>query len=304
MPELPEVETVVGDLRKELHLSDTYDFSTNPNLSSYPEVSKVFVYSKKLRWDIPSLDHLVGKHILSLSRRGKYILIQFEDGKLIVHLGMTGVLHWGEEEPSKHTHVDIVLRVPQHQAPTTKNKFEVKTLRYTDPRRFGLVVWEPKGEIHKVLQSMGPEPLENWDWTDLKTSLSGKKIAIKKAIMDNTVVVGVGNIYASEALHVANIHPQTLTSSLSDKNIQALHQGIIEVLKKGIQHRGASIRDYQHVDGSRGQMSDHLLVYGRTGLKCRRCSTNICSEMMGGRNTFFCPFCQKQPTKKQKETRK
>ena len=297
MPELPEVETVVTALRQDLGLLEVpMGILSSPllvsNTKNLPVITKVTPYSEKLRYPIPSLDHLVGKHILSLNRRGKYILIGFEHGTLIIHLGMTGVLHWLNALPAKHHHIDFVISLPQTG--------DTKTLRYTDPRRFGMVLWEEKGEQHKLLQVMGPEPLDNWHWQDLKDALSNKKIAIKKAIMDNAVVVGVGNIYASEALHRSGINPHELTVFLSDTHIQRLHQSIIFSLQKGIEQKGASIKNYQHIDGSLGQMSNFLLVYGRQQLPCYTCQTPIVSEMIGGRNTFYCPQCQKLSSKTKK----
>lgn len=271
MPELPEVETVVRAL--------------DPKLVGKRFLGQT-VYQGKLREKVAEIKHLIGKPVLKVSRRSKYILVHFETGTLIIHLGMTGVLHWATNERGKHDHVDFLF---------ADECGETEILRYTDPRRFGMILWQEGSSPHRLLTHLGPEPLEQWDVNAFYNSIKHRKVDIKKLIMDNRLVVGVGNIYASESLFQARIHPQTPGDRLSKKQAARLHAEIIHALEKGILHQGASIRNYRHTDGSKGEMSLHLHVYGRKGKPCDVCQTAIESVILGGRNTFYCPKCQKRP---------
>lgn len=275
MPELPEVETVVRELAPEIKGS---------------KVVRISVLQPKLRKTIPDLSFLHGEKILSVKRRAKYILIQFQTGNLISHLGMTGKWVWrNPEEEQKHDHVKIDIETERGLR---------KTLVYNDVRRFGLLFWEPQGKEGEWRKALGPEPLEKWNVEDLIKVLSKTKTAIKKAIMDNRTVVGVGNIYASEALYMAKIHPEKPSQELTKDEAVRLHSTIISVLEKGIRAKGASIRNYRRTEDNEGEMNLELHVYGQKGKQCPEpyCNDVVTSKILGGRSTFWCPSCQALPT--------
>lgn len=265
MPELPEIETIKNKLI--------------PDLVGRKIVrSKAYRYN--LRYPIADVSKLNGEKINGVSRRGKYLMIHTKKGDIIIHLGMTGSLKWSGGDAGKHEHFEIELD-------------NGKTLRLEDARRFGCVLFQDKNTTHKILSNMGYEPLDSsFTYEKLMEKLENKKTPIKNAIMDSKVVVGVGNIYANEALFHSRINPKTPCLKLSDEKWRKLHGAILHVLNEGIKLGGASIKDYQHPDGGSGGFIDTVYVYSRAGERCRVCGTEIKSGMMGQRNTFWCDVCQ------------
>lgn len=268
MPELPEIETVARSLR--------------PKLTGSRLVGAI-ARREGLREPFPDFsEEPVGQVVLSVSRRSKYLLIEFETGTLLVHLGMSGHLRWLEkDEPAgKHDHLDLI--------------FQKGRVRLNDPRRFGTVLWQPKGEVHKALSKLGPEPLENgFDAKVLHDRLSGRATPIKVAVMDAGIVVGVGNIYATEALFRAGIDPRKPAGRVSLPRCELLVGHIRDVLNEGIAKGGSTLRDFHGVEGETGTFSAGVDVYGRAGMPCHRCKTTLRTVRLGGRASVFCPTCQK-----------
>ncbi len=271
MPELPEVETTLRGIAP--HLQDQ-------------GISNVIIRNANLRWPIPrDLPELLRGHtVRNLQRRAKYLLIAFDHGTLILHLGMSGSLrilpHGTPAE--KHDHFDLVLA-------------NGKLLRLRDPRRFGAVLWHA-GDVsqHPLLTQLGPEPLSSgFDADYFYLATRSRSAAIKLVIMDNHLVVGVGNIYANEALFRAGIRPQLSANKLSKPRCARLVQTIQEVLREAIQKGGSSLRDFIHSDGSSGYFQQHYFVYGRTGEACRHCGMPIRQIKQGQRSSFYCTGCQK-----------
>jgi formamidopyrimidine-DNA glycosylase len=219
-----------------------------------------------------------------LRRRAKYLLLEFDHGTLILHLGMSGSLRIQPvgTPVEKHDHFDLVMSNGQ-------------LLRLRDPRRFGAVLWH-EGDIarHALFKHLGPEPLEPaFDGAHLYRATRARSAAIKLAIMDNHLVVGVGNIYANEALFRAGIRPQLAANKLSQPRCKRLAQTIVEVLQDAIRQGGSTLRDFVHSDGSSGYFQQSYFVYGRTGEPCRVCGTAIKQIKQGQRSSFFCPVCQR-----------
>lgn len=271
MPELPEVETTLRGIA--------------PHLTGQP-VHDVIIRTPKLRWPIPAnLPRLLhGQTIRQLRRRAKYLLLAFDHGTLILHLGMSGSLriHAAHVPAERHDHFDLVL----HNG---------CVLRLRDPRRFGAVLWH-EGDIaqHPLLAVLGPEPLaKDFDGEHLYRATRTRSAAIKLVIMDSHLVVGVGNIYANEALFRAGIRPQLAAGRLSLPRCRLLAQAIKDVLRAAIRKGGSTLRDFVHSDGSSGYFQQHYFVYGRTGEPCRRCGTPIRQLRQGQRSTFYCPQCQR-----------
>lgn len=281
MPELPEVETVLRSLK--------------PVLEGR-RIVEVRVLSPKLRTAIPKkkIEALIGQGIISGERRAKYMLWNFENGQTLVsHLGMSGVFRLrpraetktAKFTPEKHDHVWLRLD-------------DGAELVYRDPRRFGVldvVAAEGLSEC-AYLKNLGPEPLDKkFSAAVLHRALDGKKQAIKQAIMDQRVVVGVGNIYASEALYDARIHPERAAGSLTMGECTALVQAIKAILKSAIADGGSTLRDYRQIGGERGYFQTKFNVYDREGEFCpdKSCSCHkkggIKRLVQGGRSTFFCP---------------
>ncbi|USD65144.1 bifunctional DNA-formamidopyrimidine glycosylase/DNA-(apurinic or apyrimidinic site) lyase [Vibrio sp. SCSIO 43136] len=269
MPELPEVE--VSRL------------GITPHLQGHT-IQSITVRQPKLRWAVPAeLQKLVGEKILGISRRAKYLLIETEKGSAIVHLGMSGSLRVLDAfiEPNKHDHVDLVLS-------------NGKVLRYNDPRRFGAWLYQAPQADHQVFATLGPEPLtDEFCAATLIDKAKNKRVAIKQLIMDNKVVVGVGNIYANEALFSSGIHPQTPAGKVTDSQLSALTDEIKKVLSKAIEQGGTTLKDFNQADGKPGYFAQELLVYGRAGEPCLVCHDTIQEAKVGQRNTFFCSTCQK-----------
>ncbi|HEX5339498.1 MAG TPA: bifunctional DNA-formamidopyrimidine glycosylase/DNA-(apurinic or apyrimidinic site) lyase [Gammaproteobacteria bacterium] len=270
MPELPEVETTRRGIEPALrgHL-----------------VAAVTVRNKQLRWPVPRalIATLPGQRIASVTRRGKYLLLHTAAGTAILHLGMSGSLRiLPTGTPAlKHDHVDIVL----------DNEY---LLRLRDPRRFGALLWTTRDPLsHKLLKTLGPEPLENgFDGDYLFAKSRHRKVAVKHFIMDSHVVVGIGNIYASESLFLAGIHPERAAGHISEARCATLAKSIRKILTAAIKAGGTTLRDFVREDGAPGYFRQHLRVYGREGQPCERCGTTIAARVTGQRSTYYCPHCQ------------
>lgn len=272
MPELPEVETVRRGL-EEL-------------LKEHPALTKIELKRKDLRDPIPvkKVQSLVGQKILRIERRAKYLLLKTPQGSLLSHLGMTGT--WraapsGEERD--HDHIYLYF----------SNGLR---LAYRDPRRFGCFDFVAPGQesSHAKLKSLGYEPLAaSFTGEVLWKKLRGKMLAIKVAIMDQKIVVGVGNIYASEALFRAGIRPSTKSVKVSHEKCERLVKAIKEVLTEAVAAGGSSISDYAQASGERGDFQNCFRVYGREGELCLVCNTPISAQVLGMRSTYWCSSCQK-----------
>ncbi len=217
-----------------------------------------------------------------MQRRAKYLLFQFETGNLILHLGMSGSLRVIPTvlPPRAHDHLDLV--------------FDEHCLRFRDPRRFGLLDWTDRPlENHPLLKQLGPEPFDDLftgDW--LRQRAQGRRLAVKPFIMDQKIVVGVGNIYANEALFRAGIHPGRAAGKISLARYRQLADAIREVLTQAIAAGGTTLKDFTRSDGRPGYFSQSLAVYGRRGQPCLRCGTPIRQQRQGQRSTWYCPRCQ------------
>ena len=270
MPELPEVETTRRGIA--------------PSLAGR-RVAEVIVRDRRLRWPVPrGLEKkLEGQRVLGVRRRAKYLLIDAEGGTLIAHLGMSGSLRMLDRNAPliAHDHVDIVLD-------------SGRCLRFNDPRRFGCLLWtNGAAERHPLLASLGPEPLEQgFDGAYLWRRARGRRVAIKLFVMNAQVVVGVGNIYASEALFRAGIRPSTPAHRVSRARMEALAAAITAVLGEAIRVGGTTLRDYVNPDGLPGYFRQKLFVYERAGEPCRRCRAPIRHSVQGQRSTYYCPVCQ------------
>jgi len=269
MPELPEVETICRGITP---------YIVNQTVSS------VIVRNYRLRQPIANdfIDVLTGAVLQSPSRRAKYLLIPSSKQTLICHLGMSGKLCVvkSDVEPLKHSHVDINLESGY-------------TLRYTDPRRFGLLVLTNDPYTHPLLSSLGLEPLSNDFTGDYLYQKSRKRsMPIKNFIMTNQIVVGIGNIYATESLFAAKIHPQKPANQLTLQQYYDLETAIKMILHKSITAGGTTLRDYVQADGKLGYFAQKLLVYGKAGKPCPICQTTLEQVKIGGRSSVFCPQCQ------------
>ena len=270
MPELPEVET------------------TRRGIAPYLEgvrVSRVIVRERRLRWPIPEdLDvRLSGQCFVQVQRRAKYLLLGAENGTLISHLGMSGNLRLVPcgTPAAKHEHVDIELE-------------SGLALRYTDPRRFGALLWSSDPLNHQLLRNLGPEPLtDEFAGQRLYSCSRGRSMAVKPFIMDNAVVVGVGNIYASEALFAAGIDPRREAGSISRARYALLADEIKRILGHAIQRGGTTLRDFVGGDGQPGYFQQELFVYGRGGEFCKNCGGSLREIRLGQRSSVYCPRCQR-----------
>lgn len=268
MPELPEVETTKNGLLP---------------LIKHQAVLKSIRHRDNLRWEIPAHlpTTLVNQVILDIHRRGKYLLIRFNVGTLIIHLGMSGSIKViNSNEPLlKHDHFELILKNGQ-------------SMRLNDPRRFGAVLFS-KDNSHPLLDSLGVEPLEaDFDDQFLYARSRNKQQNIKAFIMDSKVVVGVGNIYACESLFACGIDPQRKAGSVSKKLYQELTQHIKNILSMAIKAGGTTLKDFSQVDGSPGYFTQTLSVYGREGKSCNTCDGKISRTIQNQRSTFYCKFCQ------------
>ncbi len=271
MPELPEVETT----RR----------GSAPHVVGR-RVARLSVYDSRLRWPVPAdlADRLVGRTIEGLDRRSKYLLFRIGADTLLVHLGMTGSLRVHRRAPplQKHDHVDIALD-------------DGTVLRYHDPRRFGAMLWVPApAAAHPLLARLGPEPFDAaFDAAGFRRATRARTAAIKLVLMDNGVVVGVGNIYANEALFRAGIRPTTPARRVSQPRLARLVDAVRAVLTEAIAKGGSTLRDYVDARGEPGYFQLDYYVYGREGEPCRVCTTPIRMRRLGARASFYCPRCQK-----------
>lgn len=269
MPELPEVE--VSRLGITPHIYQQ-------------TVKNVNIYNGSLRWPVPEqVKLLAGQHILGVERRAKYLLLNTNAGTAILHLGMSGKLRVVDKSVplEKHDHIELEFA-------------NGKVLRMNDPRRFGAFLWQKNGEQHELLSKLGPEPLTD-DFDDNRLyKLSRKRTgAVKNFIMDNHIVVGVGNIYANESLFKAGIDPRKPAGKVSKTKYQRLTQEIKLTLARAIEQGGTTLKDFTQSDGKPGYFAQELLVYGRAGEPCVTCGEPLLEEKIGQRATVFCQYCQK-----------
>jgi formamidopyrimidine-DNA glycosylase len=271
MPELPEVEITRRGL---LPLIDQ-------------TVKNVVIRNYSMRWPIPAHlpETIKNQKLVGLTRRAKYILANFENGTLLLHLGMSGRISLLDRNypPEKHDHFDIEF-------------FDNQVLRLRDPRRFGAVLWaglEPSK--HELLGVLGPEPLEEvFNAKYLHKNIRTRSTAIKTTIMDSHLVVGVGNIYASESLFRARINPQLPANELTLAKCEKLVKEIKATLYDALNAGGSSLRDFFGTDGNPGYFQQEYYVYGRTGELCKVCGKAIKTVRLGQRSTFYCAYCQKK----------
>ncbi|OQY20627.1 MAG: DNA-formamidopyrimidine glycosylase [Desulfobacteraceae bacterium 4572_35.1] len=273
MPELPEVETVRAGL---------------VDLLVQQTISSVKIYQGKLRYPVPEQlsSILFQQKVLSFERRAKYLLLRVATGTVIIHLGMSGSLLWQEKTQAakKHDHVDLLFE-------------NGGCLRYHDPRRFGLVLWHPGDQPlqHRLLNKLGPEPLASEFNAQYLYDISRtKKRPIKTFLMDSHVVVGVGNIYANEALFQAGIHPECAAGALSFSTCERLVKIVQDVLRAAIRAGGTTLQDFVNGHGAPGYFQQQLFVYGREGQPCLKCGTLLIKKRIGQRSAFFCFNCQPQ----------
>jgi formamidopyrimidine-DNA glycosylase len=274
VPELPEVETVVRDLRP-LLIGRTF--------------ARIEVGKKTLRrkWSRSWGAQLLGKRVAAIQRRGKWILIDLGEPWLLVHLGMTGQFTVAAAELPRGTHTHLVFTLDND-----------RQLRFRDIRRFGSVTLYPTREqldAFFVENGLGPEPFDV-DPQSWRLSLRNTRRNLKATLLDQTIVAGVGNIYADESLFEAKLHPATLAERMTPRQAETLRNAVVKVLRRAIEQRGSSIRDYVGGAGLKGQFQEEFRVYGRTGATCVRCQATIEKIRLAGRSTHFCPRCQPKRT--------
>ncbi len=270
MPELPEVEVTRRGIA--------------PALTGR-RLTRTVMRVPALRYPLPAPDDFAGKTLQSVQRRGKYLLFGFASGggHLLLHLGMSGSLRLvpAAQRPEKHDHVDLV--------------FGATALRLRDPRRFGALLWLDGDPLaHPLLASLGVEPLSpafTGRW--LKDALRGRKASIKQSLMDARLVVGIGNIYASESLFLAGIDPRRAAGSIALERLERLATAVRRTLRAAIAAGGSSLRDFSHSNGELGCFQARHRVYDRAGLPCTACGTPIRAIRQGQRSTYFCPRCQR-----------
>lgn len=270
MPELPEVET------------------SRRGISPYvvgERIEDVVIRERRLRWPVgPEVDrHLPGQTVTSIGRRAKYLLINTTDGTAIVHLGMSGSVSIVDiDTPAAvHDHFDITLD-------------SGKALRYRDPRRFGSLHWTDDLTGHWLLRNLGPEPLsDEFSGDYLWDASRGRRVSVKQFIMNAAVVVGVGNIYASESLYIAGIHPLRAAGRIARQRYDALATTIKTVLQRAIKAGGTTLRDFYGFNGEAGYFQQQLEVYGRDEEPCRRCDRPVSVIVQGQRSTYYCKDCQR-----------
>ncbi|HET8849576.1 MAG TPA: bifunctional DNA-formamidopyrimidine glycosylase/DNA-(apurinic or apyrimidinic site) lyase [Marinobacter sp.] len=269
MPELPEVET------------------TRQGIAPHCEgqtITRVTVRNPRLRWPVPGdlPERLEGQVVRAVERRAKYLFLRTDQGTAIVHLGMSGSLRviTDDSPPAIHDHLDVTLA-------------NGRILRFNDPRRFGCWLWTQDTDNHPLIRELGPEPLsEAFHGGYLYRLSRGKQTPIKSFIMDNHVVVGVGNIYANEALFKAGIHPRRKAGRISLDRYLKLADAIREILTAAILMGGTTLRDFVNSDGKPGYFAQSLLVYGRGGQSCQMCGTALKEIRMNNRASVYCPACQ------------
>jgi formamidopyrimidine-DNA glycosylase len=270
MPELPEVEVTRRGIARQVEGR---------------RIERAVLRTPTLRYPVPAglARRLAGRTLVAVKRRGKYLLLDCDGGHLLVHLGMSGSLRFVAPGtvPEKHDHADIV--------------FGDAVLRFTDPRRFGALLWLTGDPLaHPLLAKLGMEPLSRTftpGW--LHQTLQGKTAAIKPALMDASLVVGIGNIYAAESLFDAGIDPRTTAGRVSPTRLERLVPAIRKTLQAAIRAGGSTLRDFCNTEGGMGGFQTSHQVYGRTGTPCIRCGTPIRQIRQGQRTTYFCPRCQR-----------
>ena len=276
MPELPEVETTLRGVE--------------PTLRGRA-IQRIIVRNPALRWPVPkAIARAEGRRVQLCRRRAKYLLFELtplcggQDGGLLIHLGMSGSLRvcGAEQPPRKHDHFDIVVD-------------DGSCVRFNDPRRLGaLLWWDAPAELHPLLAALGPEPLsKGFDGRYLWQKSRGRRSAVKNFIMDGKVVVGVGNIYASEALFMAGIHPGRAAGRISQARYEALAEAVRDVLGRAIRRGGTTLRDFLNSDGNPGYFAQELLVYEREGRPCFHCRAPIRRRVIGQRSSYYCTHCQR-----------
>lgn len=271
MPELPEVETTCRGIA--------------PHIEGQT-IKQVIIRQPKLRWPVPETlaQTLTGLSIQSVSRRAKYLLFSTASGTMLLHLGMSGSLRIisSGQAAGKHDHIDFVFN-------------NGTVLRFNDPRRFGAVLWTTESAVeHPLLKKLGPEPLLSDFNGELLYALSrNRKIAVKSFIMDSHVVVGVGNIYANEALFMSGIQPERQAGKISLARYQKLAECIPMVLQQAIGQGGTTLRDFVNEAGKPGYFQQQLKVYGRAGLPCVDCNQPLTEVRIANRSTVFCGACQR-----------
>ncbi len=270
MPELPEVETTCRGI--------------SPHIIG-KKITHTVIRQRQLRWPVPSsLTELIsGQTVLNVSRRAKYLLLELNHGTLIIHLGMSGSLRIVTTDHSvgKHDHLDFIFS-------------DNTVLRYNDPRKFGAILWSPDAiNTHPLIKPLGPEPLStDFDGPYLYQRASSRKTPVKAFIMDSRVVVGVGNIYASESLYQAGIHPSRQAGRIALKRYQELAVAIKAVLCTAIDHGGTTLRDFVNEQGNPGYFQQSLAVYGRSHQPCPQCSGPIKNIRICQRSSYYCSRCQ------------
>jgi formamidopyrimidine-DNA glycosylase len=270
MPELPEVEVTRRSFAQ----------------SIAGGVVRSVTLGKPLRWPL-GLDPqgLVGRVVKSVGRRGKYLLLELDEGFLLIHLGMSGSLRFASALPpmEKHDHFEMVT--------------SLGVLRLHDPRRFGAVVYVTSMShpvAKKLLDGLGMEPLsDDFVWSIFRQGLRKSRAQIKPLLLNGRLVVGVGNIYASEVLFLSGIHPAATADSIGDVAARRLYDAIRTVLARAVERGGSTLKDFASADGQTGHFQLEACVYGRAGLACTRCNRAILSMQQGQRSTYFCPHCQK-----------
>ncbi|MCW4455245.1 bifunctional DNA-formamidopyrimidine glycosylase/DNA-(apurinic or apyrimidinic site) lyase [Flavobacterium sp. MXW15] len=270
MPELPEVETTRRGLAP--HLLER-------------RIHGVILRRPDLRWPIPAEveRELPGQRIDGVRRRAKYLLLDTAAGSALLHLGMSGSLRVlpGDTPLRAHDHVDISLD-------------NGRLLRFNDPRRFGCLLWQPVGETHELLRELGPEPLdEAFDGDYLFARSRGRSAPVKTFLMDQRIVVGVGNIYAAESLFMAGISPLREAGKVSRERYRRLAGAVKTILGQAIARGGTTLRDFISPDGAPGYFEQELSVYGREGGHCPRCGRPLRHASIGQRATVWCGYCQR-----------
>ena len=277
MPELPEVETVARYLRARV---------TDARIT----VVRVVPHEK---WASAATAH--GRQLTDIRRRGKHLLLDLDDGNtLAIHLGMTGV-------------VDLEIAPPRMPGPNLHERLALRMrtsdgarwlLRLTDARGFGHAIVAPRtrdGEVElAALHSMGPEPLDGWTWQHLARACARRNGPIKAALLDQSVVAGIGNYLADEILYAARVHPARSANTLSTRKLRTLHEKAVAIITKAVDAGGATISDYRHPDGSSGEAQFGLLAYGREGEPCVRCGRPMSKTVVAGRGTTYCAYCQRR----------
>ncbi len=270
MPELPEVETTCSGIS--LYLNGL-------------KFKKIIIRQPSLRWPVPQEIEqlLLGLQVNSVIRRAKYILISIDKGTLIIHLGMSGSMRIIQDgqEPKKHDHIDFIMS-------------DDSVLRFNDQRRFGAVLWTAENiDEHPLLKDLGPEPLLNdFNAQYLYRRAKNRKVPVKSFIMDSHVVVGVGNIYANEALFMAGLHPERHAGSITLVEYEKLVECIKEILQRAIKQGGTTLRDFVNEAGKPGYFKQQLQVYGRKNQTCLNCNNKLIEIRISNRSTVFCSTCQ------------